>query len=53
MSGLKIEPTEDRIDLEKLRVPEEIVFYDEIFLYEDELDDNGSTRCVAKVVSHK
>lgn len=49
--GLQVEPTAERIDLDRLRVREEIKFYDEIFLYEDELDDNGSTRCVVKVVS--
>lgn len=43
-------PTTERIDLDKLRVQEEIKYYDEIYLYEDELDDNGSTRCVVKVV---
>lgn len=47
--GLNVEETTERIDLQKLKAPEEIVFYDEIFLYEDELDDNGSTRCVVKV----
>ncbi|XP_071531518.1 TIP41-like protein isoform X1 [Panulirus ornatus] len=47
--GLKAEATTERIDLDKLRVREEIKFYEEIFLYEDELDDNGSTRCVVKV----
>lgn len=49
--GLQAEPTTERIDLDRLRVREEIKFYEEIFLYEDELDDNGSTRCVVKVVS--
>nr|XP_045599077.1 TIP41-like protein [Procambarus clarkii]XP_045599078.1 TIP41-like protein [Procambarus clarkii]XP_045599079.1 TIP41-like protein [Procambarus clarkii]XP_045599080.1 TIP41-like protein [Procambarus clarkii]XP_045599081.1 TIP41-like protein [Procambarus clarkii]XP_045599082.1 TIP41-like protein [Procambarus clarkii]XP_045599083.1 TIP41-like protein [Procambarus clarkii] len=47
--GLKAETSTERIDLDKLRVREEIKFYEEIFLYEDELDDNGSTRCVVKV----
>nr|XP_053644913.1 TIP41-like protein [Cherax quadricarinatus] len=50
LSGsLKAEASTERIDLDKLRVQEEIKFYEEIFLYEDELDDNGSTRCVVKV----
>ncbi|XP_063604760.1 TIP41-like protein [Penaeus indicus] len=47
--NLVAEKTSERIDLDKLRVREEIKFYDEVFLYEDELDDNGSTRCVVKV----
>ncbi|KAB7497040.1 TIP41-like protein [Armadillidium nasatum] len=41
--------TDERINLEKLKIPEEILFYKEIFLYEDELDDNGCTRCTVKV----
>ncbi|XP_068203485.1 TIP41-like protein [Palaemon carinicauda] len=49
VSGLKVSDCTERIDLQKLKIPEEIVFYDEVFLYEDELDDNGSTRCVVKV----
>ncbi|KAG7169926.1 TIP41-like protein isoform X2 [Homarus americanus] len=47
--GIVAESTDERIDLNKLREREEIKFYEEIFLYEDELDDNGSTRCVVKV----
>ncbi|ROT85744.1 TIP41-like protein [Penaeus vannamei] len=47
--NLLAEKSSERIDLDKLRVREEIKFYDEVFLYEDELDDNGSTRCVVKV----
>ena len=48
--GLKTVDSTERIDLDKLKVREEIKFYSEIYLYEDELDDNGCTRCVAKVV---
>ncbi|XP_045121758.1 TIP41-like protein isoform X2 [Portunus trituberculatus] len=46
---LRTEPTEERIDLDKLKVREEIKFYSEVYLYDDELDDNGCTKCVAKV----
>merc|ERR1712241_401175 len=31
----------EKIDYEKLKVQEKILFFDEIILYEDELDDNG------------
>lgn len=48
--ALEAVESSERIDLDKLKVREEIKFYSEIYLYEDELDDNGCTRCVAKVV---
>ncbi|UYV67750.1 TIPRL [Cordylochernes scorpioides] len=44
-----IEETEDRIDMEKLKLKEQIVFYDEIHLFEDELADNGIAQCSVKV----
>lgn len=47
--ALRTEATTERIDLDKLKVREEIKFYSEVYLYDDELDDNGCTRCVAKV----
>lgn len=34
-------PTDERIDLEKLKVREPILFYQELPLFEDELADNG------------
>jgi len=34
--------TTDTIDLDKLRIPEPILFFDEIVLFEDELADNGT-----------
>ena len=51
LSDLELEPTDEKIDFEKLKVREEIKFYQEIYLYEDELDDNGSTKCTIKIVS--
>ncbi|PRP89214.1 hypothetical protein PROFUN_01934 [Planoprotostelium fungivorum] len=33
--------TQDRIDIERLKKPDPILFFDEVHLYEDELDDNG------------
>lgn len=47
--GLVAKETTERIDLDRLKKQEEIKFYGEIFLFEDELDDNGCTRCVVKV----
>ncbi|KAG9301689.1 hypothetical protein G9A89_016760 [Geosiphon pyriformis] len=39
----------DRIDLEKLRQPEPISFYDENILFEDELADNGIAILLVKI----
>ncbi len=46
-----VEETEERIDYDKLRERERILFYDEVLLYEDELDDNGCTKLSCKIVS--
>ncbi|RNA38880.1 TIP41 [Brachionus plicatilis] len=34
-------PTSDRINMEKLKIPETISFFDEISLFDDELSDHG------------
>ncbi|KAK3748467.1 hypothetical protein QZH41_011165, partial [Actinostola sp. cb2023] len=44
----KISPTEQRIDIEKLKVKEQIHFYDDVVLYEDELADNGIAKLNVK-----
>jgi len=46
---LRIEETEEKIDYEKLKIEERILFYDEVILYEDELDDNGCTKLSTKI----
>jgi len=38
-----------RIDIEALKRPEPILFFEELYLYEDELDDNGASSCVVRV----
>ncbi len=43
--------TKDRIDYEKLKEKERILFYDDVVLYEDELDDNGCAKLSCKIVS--
>lgn len=50
---LKVEPTDERIDLEKLKVREKIHFYEDILLFDDELSDNGSSIMNVKIVSVK
>ncbi|GFY37804.1 TIP41-like protein [Trichonephila inaurata madagascariensis] len=45
----KITPTEERIDVEKLKVKSKILFYEDIILFEDELADNGTAQCSVKI----
>lgn len=51
MIMLKVTKTSDRIDLEKLKQREKIMFYDDIVLFEDELADNGASVLNIKIVS--
>ncbi|KAJ8970794.1 hypothetical protein NQ317_008305, partial [Molorchus minor] len=41
--------TDERIDIEKLKQKEKILFYQEMMLYEDELHDNGISSCTIKI----
>ncbi|KAJ3216888.1 hypothetical protein HDU67_008795 [Dinochytrium kinnereticum] len=41
------EPTEESVDIERLKRPDPILFYDDVVLFEDELADNGS--CILNV----
>lgn len=48
---LKFVPTtEESIDIEQLKRPDPILFYDENILFEDELADNGTAVLSTKVV---
>ncbi|XP_046334004.1 TIP41-like protein [Haliotis rufescens] len=47
--SLKATATSERIDLEKLKVREKIMFYDDVLLFEDELSDNGSSILSVKI----
>ncbi|VEN53842.1 unnamed protein product [Callosobruchus maculatus] len=44
-----VTPTEERINIEKLKEKEKILFYQELMLYEDELHDNGISSCTIKI----
>lgn len=44
--------TEERIDIEKLKLKEKILFYQDLMLYEDELHDNGIASCTIKIVRY-
>jgi len=46
--GLWVE-TSEKIDMEKLKRPDPILFYQDIVLYEDELADNGQSMISVKV----
>lgn len=46
---IKVEETEERIDMNKLKEKEEIIFYEDITLYEDELADHGVSKYNVKV----
>lgn len=46
---LVAEPTNEQLDLDLLRVRENILFYDEVVLFEDELADNGTAQLSIKV----
>ncbi|XP_046583313.1 LOW QUALITY PROTEIN: TIP41-like protein [Haliotis rubra] len=46
--GSRSHPSE-RIDLEKLKLREKIMFYDDVLLFEDELSDNGSSILSVKI----
>lgn len=43
------EATDERIDMEKLKEQEKILFYTDLTLFEDELHDNGIAVCSVKI----
>lgn len=43
--------TEERIDIEKLKAREHIMFFEEVLLFEDELHDHGVSMINVKIVS--
>lgn len=49
--GVRVEPTDECIDLERLKRPDPLLFVDTVPLYEDELDDNGTTEVGLRTVS--
>lgn len=46
---LTAEETDERIDVNRLKVREEILFYDDVTLFEDELADHGTAEYSVKV----
>lgn len=52
MYDAQVSPTSDRIDLEKLKAREQIMFFDDVLLFEDELHDHGVSMISVKIVRH-
>lgn len=48
-SLIKVEQTNERINIEKLKIPETISFFDEISLFDDELSDHGVASLNVKI----
>lgn len=46
---MKVEPTDLKLDMNKLRQKEKILFYHDLTLFEDELHDNGIAVCSVKI----
>lgn len=52
ISNFEIQETNERIDVDKLKRRDKILFYHDLTLFEDELHDNGIAVCSVKIVSH-
>lgn len=50
ISGFAVEETTERIDMDKLRRKDKILFYHDLTLFEDELHDNGIAVMSVKIV---
>lgn len=46
-----MEPTDDRINFELLKQKDQILFYHDLTLFEDELHDHGISKLSVKIVS--
>ncbi|XP_003705401.1 TIP41-like protein isoform X2 [Megachile rotundata] len=49
ISSFEIQETSERIDMDKLRRRDKILFYHDLTLFEDELHDNGIAVCSVKI----
>ena len=50
MSCAKVEASDERIDMERLKVRDKISFYSDVILFEDELHDSGCSVLSVKIV---
>lgn len=51
VQNVRVEATDKKIDLRKLMQREQILFYHDLTLFEDELHDHGISSCSVKIVS--
>lgn len=51
--SFQVESTDERIDMQQLKVKEKIYFYEDVILFEDELADNGISKLNVKMVKTK
>ena len=51
VAPLKVTETAERIDMEKLKAREQIMFFEDVLLFEDELHDHGVSMISVKIVS--
>lgn len=49
--NITVEPTEEGINFELLKQKEQILFYHDLTLFEDELHDHGISKLSVKIVS--
>lgn len=52
-TSVSVEPTLERIDMEKLKVREPILWFEDVALYEDELHDHGVSAMSIKMVQYQ
>ncbi|KAJ6662230.1 hypothetical protein lerEdw1_012393 [Lerista edwardsae] len=50
---LKVSPTTEHIDTEKLKAREQIMFFEEVLLFEDELHDHGVSSLSVKIADKR
>ncbi|CAG2116870.1 unnamed protein product, partial [Medioppia subpectinata] len=48
-AGVEFAPTDERINIERLKRKDDILFYDDVDLFEDELADHGVAKCSVKI----
>lgn len=48
--SFQVQSTDERIDMEQLKIKEKIYFYEDVILFEDELADNGISKLNVKMV---
>jgi len=49
---VQVEASDERIDVDRLKVRDQISFYSDIMLFEDELHDSGCSVLSVKIVRH-